>query len=289
MSFRAWVYAAALGLTVFASSGQAQQETQSEQGQPDTGQEPAQTLPVPLLVEIVGDEAEAEASQRREEEASQREIDDLVAQQGMNAATQAMNDATQKMAFHSLLSTIFVGVGTVLLVATLLLTWQANRAAVKAVEITEEVGKKQIRAYVHTDHVTTSVFPAGPSINVRIGVKNFGQSPARGLNLSYMWIVERVPFSSDWWNDIPEPSSQGDLPPGATAFVQLKAERSVDASKSFGKADYRDVVGGAASFWVIAKISYKDIFGNERETFERFRYDPGANEMVVEVTEAQNT
>lgn len=271
------------------TSGQAQQEAQGEQGQPETSQEPSQTLPIPLPVEIVGDEAKTEARQRREDEARQREIDDLIAQQGMNAATQAMNDATQRMAFHSLLSTIFVGVGTGLLVWTLWLTRSANRAAVQAVEVTDEIGKKQLRAYVHTDCVSVDVSILGPRMDIRIGVKNFGQTPARELRVSYEWIVERVPFSSDWWNEIPAFSSQGDLPPGATAFVRLRAERSADVGKSLSTSDHRDVIGGSASFWVIAKISYRDIFGGERETFERFRYDPAANEMVVELTGTQNT
>jgi hypothetical protein len=207
----------------------------------------------------------------------------------MNAATQSIDAATQDMRDYALYSTWFVGAGTILLIVTLILTWQANRAAVKAVEITEEIGKKQIRAYVHTESVATAVYPSGPRMDVRIGVRNFGQSPARGLRVSYVWIVERVPFSGDWWSEIPPFGSQGDLPPGSTTFVQLRAERSVDTSKSFTHTDFNDVIGGSAVFWVIAKIAYEDIFGGRRETFERYRFDPAGNEMVVELTCHQNT
>lgn len=48
----------------------------------------------------------------------------------MNAATQAMNKATEDMRDYALYSTVLLGVGTVLLIGTLLLTLQANNAAV---------------------------------------------------------------------------------------------------------------------------------------------------------------
>ena len=146
MPFRSWVIAVAFGL--IAVSGQAQEQAQSPSGQTESQQSPSQALPLPLPVEIVEDQATADARERSEKESEQREVKDLVAQQGMNAATQAMNIATQRMADYALYSTILVGVGTVLLVVTLLLTWQANRAAVKAVNITWEIGKAQTKPYM---------------------------------------------------------------------------------------------------------------------------------------------
>lgn len=130
MLYRSWLFAVAFGLILLPVSGQAQGETDNEQGQAATHQEPAQTFSTPIR--IVEDEGEAEARQRREAEARQHDKDDLIAQQGMNAATQAMNEATQRMAGYSLLSVVFIGIGTILLVWTLFETRKATISATDA-------------------------------------------------------------------------------------------------------------------------------------------------------------
>jgi hypothetical protein len=147
--------AIALGLMLLTVSGQAQEEPQGGQGQTSQQQDPPRPLPIPLPVEIVEDQAAADARQRREEEATKREFDNLVAQQGINAATQAMNEATQRMALYSLISTALVGIGTVCLLGTLVLSAQANKsaslaakAALDTVEITRETGVAQTRSYI---------------------------------------------------------------------------------------------------------------------------------------------
>ena len=130
-----WGILFALGLVWAASLGQAQEQAQTPQETPATEQEPPQALPIPLPVDIVEDQAAADARERREAEAEQREIEDLIAQQGMNAGTQAINEATQRTADYAFWSTVFVGIGTILLIATLVLTLQANWAAQKAVTV----------------------------------------------------------------------------------------------------------------------------------------------------------
>lgn len=117
-----WIFTSAIVLTLLSPLGQAQENAQSGQGQTTQEQKPTQTLPIPLPVDIVVDKASADARKRHEAVTRQHEIDDLAAQQGMNLATQAMNEATQRMAFYSLISTFFVGIGTILLFYTLWLT-----------------------------------------------------------------------------------------------------------------------------------------------------------------------
>lgn len=130
-------------------SGQAQTDPDQGQWRTDQQQQPSQTLPVPVPIVIIEDESTTHTRERRETEATQREIEDLLAQQGMNVATQAMNEATQRMADYAWWSMVFVGIGTFLLTATLFLTGQANRAAIRVVEETKRIGDAQIRAYVH--------------------------------------------------------------------------------------------------------------------------------------------
>ncbi len=148
-----WYVILALGLNVACGLGQAQEQTDGGESAAPTQEQPPPSLPLPFPVEIVEDYESAEARKRREAEAVQREKDDLVAQQGMNSATQAMNDATQKTAFYSLLSTLLVAIGTALLIWTLFLTRQANKAARDAVVITQKVGERQVRAYVNFQYI----------------------------------------------------------------------------------------------------------------------------------------
>lgn len=121
-----WVAAIAIGMTFFAFSGQAEEKAKTEQWEANQQESPPQTLPIPLPVHIVEDQAAADARERREEEARNREIADVAAQQGMDASTRAMNAATQDMREYAFYSTIFVGVGTCLLFVTLGLTYMVT-------------------------------------------------------------------------------------------------------------------------------------------------------------------
>lgn len=179
MSARYWIIAFALGL--IASLGQAQEQSQKPRLTTQQEHTPTGPFPIPVPVDIVEDQSTIEARQRVEEEAREREMRDLAAQEGMNAATQAIKQATLDMRDFSLYSTILVGVGTALLFVTLWLTRQANRAAQAAVDVTREIGEKQVRAYpsvtsVHVGGITNGL------PNIIIKISNSGNSPALRMN-----------------------------------------------------------------------------------------------------------
>lgn len=184
MFFRAWVYAAAFGLVFLPCLGQAQEQAQSPGGQIESQQAPTDTSQFSIPVEIIENQAAAEARERREKEAEQREIDDLIAQEGMNAATQSIEAATRDMRDYALYSTIIVGIGTVLLVGTLWLTWQANRAAVAAVEASNSFNRPWISVDITIRPNTESVqhkgflYPGSASFSFIVKMKNVGRSPA---------------------------------------------------------------------------------------------------------------
>ncbi len=158
------------------SSGQAQEQAQTEQGGAGSEQKP--TFPFVFQVDVTESQAEAESSKRREAEARQREIDDLIAQQGMNAATQAMRQ-------YSYVQTWLIGIGTALLIATLWLTIKANNSARDAVQVAREIGQAQTRAYLSfkVDVSDTGHNPDQNGILVTFAVNNSGASPAIGANI----------------------------------------------------------------------------------------------------------
>lgn len=186
-----WIIAVALGLSLpnlLQAQNQQEQTNQSpaiEQSQTD---DPVFSFPV----ELIESQEAAEARERRERESTQREIDDLIAQQGMNAATQAMNEATQSMKNSAWVSTGLVGLGTILLVWTLFLTRQANRAATEAVAITRTMGIAEHRPYVDLEvrppisHWSID----DPSIifwRLMVVINNSGNTPAHRLRMRSCW------------------------------------------------------------------------------------------------------
>ena len=166
-----------------ASLGEAQEQAPEAQEQTANQQEETQPLPIPLPVEIIESEESSQARQRSEEEARYREIEDLIAQQGMNAATQSIDAATQDMRDYALYSTLLVFVGTLLLFWTLRLTRQANSAALKSVEITEKMGRLQTQAYISLSdvnlHYTLSEDGLPVALTVRPLFTNTGNSPGK--------------------------------------------------------------------------------------------------------------
>ena len=187
---------AALGLICLTTLGQAQEQASEPKRETATQQQPAQTLPIPLPVDIVEDKTTAEARERHEAEARQREKEDLVAQQGMNRATQAMNEATQRMADYAYWSTGLVGFGTFLLVITLWLTRQANKAAQAAVEVTRDIGEKQVRAYLYCKSAEYR-FEKETLVAI-LELENTGQSPARNVTATAKAEIHEVALRPDF-------------------------------------------------------------------------------------------
>ncbi|MCZ7887836.1 MULTISPECIES: hypothetical protein [Agrobacterium] len=176
-------------MTLTFGSGQAQDQPDKASGEAGAHQSAPYQFPFSVPVNIIEDKATSDARDRHEQEARQREIEDLVAQQGMNFATQAMNDATQRMAEYAWWSTVFVGIGTLLLIFTLWLTRLANKAAQEAVAVTRDMGQRQLRAYLHVGAnypfaiIEGDVSSDGTKIvqgfGVSLSIENKGITPAK--------------------------------------------------------------------------------------------------------------
>ncbi|WP_273240455.1 hypothetical protein [Hyphomonas atlantica corrig.] len=129
------------------------------------------SVPNPLPVTIV--ESEEQALDRKSilERTELLEQDNLVAQQGVNAATQRMAD-------YALWQTMLVFIGTVALLFTLYLTRQANKAAQNAVRVTERIGRAQLKANIE---VTGGrfVIDSDDTFKAFLVFRNTGQSSAK--------------------------------------------------------------------------------------------------------------
>lgn len=173
---RDWLFAVVLGL--IAASLQAQEQANRAQPAEQQSGQQAKAFEPSIPVRIIESEESARARESRERESNQREKDDLIAQQRMADATEAMNDATQSMKNAAWWSFGAVALGTALLVYTLLLTREANKSAREAVEVTRKIGQAQVRAYISVVSIHGQPIPNHSGTRFTVRIRNTGASPA---------------------------------------------------------------------------------------------------------------
>ncbi|OUS19330.1 hypothetical protein A9Q95_13600 [Rhodobacterales bacterium 59_46_T64] len=250
MPFRSWLCVFALGLT-FATSGQAQQQAQDEQEGASQQQQPTAELPIPIAVEIIEDQAAADTRKIRESESRQRDIDDLIAQQGMNESTRSMNDATQEMRDYVYIQTVLIGLGTALLVVTLMLTWGANRAAVKAAMVSLRVERPWIKVSIETGD---ELFGTPPDMWIcyELSFENVGKSPA---TITDVFMEYRLPGIEG------KPIRTDPIKMGATVFPS--GVETVEVK------DHLQVTSNNHSARLVVCTHYVDLLTNEKHWVER--------------------
>lgn len=257
MSFRAWLFISVIGLTFSPISLQAQEHAENEAGNAEGHQPP--TLPFVIPVNVIEDDASAEASQRSEEESRQREKDDLIAQQGMNVATQAMNEATQSMKRASWLSTILVGIGTGLLIWTLVETRRATKAASDGTKIAERALIEIERPWVLANGVRfmwgvnamPGDFHGQKGFIPYIVFQNYGRSPAFDVKLKFNTFVAEANSENITFGDILiEDGEVGTVTgPGHEGGHQVGA--------FWGQAACEEILTGAKEFYVHVVVEYR--------------------------------
>lgn len=257
------------GLMLFSLSGQAQQQDENAQGAATEQQDKPQILPLPLPVEIIESDAAAEARQRSEDEAKEREIRDLAAQEGVNVATQAMNDATQRMAQYAFWSTVTVGVGTILLFWTLLETRGTNQSARAAVDVSRkavDVTQAQVRAYVGIDHVSASINEMDRPA-VKVAFTNYGATTAKDVQVTVSCEIGPAGTVGGPARSVSITDRRSTLP----INVESKncAERTIvfDALTS---EMVKSLTPLPATFIATIEIQYEDVFGDIRTEHQKF-------------------
>lgn len=264
MSVSRWIIAVTFGL--IASLLQAQEQTSNRPTGATSESHPSQSNTFGIPVRIVEDPIAAESRERRESEAAQREKDDLVAQQGMNAATQAMNEATQSMNRAAWWSFGAIAIGTMLLIWTLFLTRQANRAAQAAVDATREIGEAQVRAYVSFEFDDLRCDDAGvgrdgdPRVKIvlRGRLVNSGQSPAIQTSTSFFIGISGHQHEHKITGDEFFDAGQ------RATFIQSGGGVHQELSRTMSGSIDLIASGKKFPYFIIA-IEYTDVFG-ERVT-----------------------
>lgn len=265
MPTRSWIIAFALVVT-FTGSLQAQQETHPSQDWAGEEHQPAENLPPEISVRVIEDDEAAEARQRREEEADQREVEDLIAQQRMADATEAMNEATQSMERAAWWSVSIVGVGTILLVWTLFLTRSANRAAQEAVSVTQRIGEAQVRAYLGIVDVKVRKFATRQTPAYSFAIQNSGQSPAKIIRFCVGMRASDAAETAVFREMI---KKQG---PDITAGNYLPTDENFKSKLT--DEWYEAVMSSRKVVTIGGYVIYRCVFGKTRRLVFRYVMDP---------------
>jgi hypothetical protein len=240
--------------------GHAQDEVANQQQGASAKEAPKSSLQMPLPVQIIENDESAEARQRYETISQENERNDLIAQQRVADATDAINGATQSMMWAAWLSAFFVGAGTFLLVWTLVLTRQANKAARDAVTVTNNIGYGQLRPYIGLTRTERVIDPTGWQLQPVW--KNFGQTPATNVKSMIGWaFLMEDPDHNYPFNDRPGTPVKLRLGPGddvATSGPHIPNH----LINEWGKAD--------GHFYIWGWIEYSDAMQPSRRHRSEF-------------------
>lgn len=216
---------------------------------------------MPLPVQILEEEAERDTRESQERQALQLQADDLAAQR-------AMNEASQRMASAAVTQTWIVGIGTVLLLATVILTAWASYAAHEAVRVTRDIGRKQVRAYPGIKQVKVGTSSESLTANFLIEVHNAGQSPAlKGLVTIRVFTEKGVVFGFAAFREIGAGVSQ-------TQTVRVN-------TKDLTEIETKDSPSGGTYGLFDAVFVSEDVFDNGYETQYRGIVSFGWDEDVL--------
>jgi hypothetical protein len=255
---------------------QPRQDARTEQSQDHAVQEEAEADRIAAMlnhmIEAATSDLIAEENAQQRERQEQREIADLQAQQDMALWA-------ERMFWASIATVALTAVGLVLILRTLHYVARATRAVIKAaedaergvrataraVEITEDTAKRQLRAYVGTSRVYFGDFNPARPISVIVEIQNFGQTPAYDYQPT-LWLEVRphpevgAAFST---NEVALTDGTESLMPGNKSIVICKFDHPRIAELI--TAIERDL----CALYLLGTIRYRDIFGNDRYTNAR--------------------
>lgn len=184
MLSRDWLAGIALGLA-FSLSGPLSAQVSPEQSEPNQAEGQRQEsggqagpAPFSVPVRILEEPEESESAEREQQKATQREIEDLLAQQ-------SMADSTKEIVFWTRLQVVLATLGTIALIYTILLNRKATLAAIRAADTARDaIGVERAwilllgqSIYQMRDVVVNGVLH-DQVVGFDLRWQNFGRSPA---------------------------------------------------------------------------------------------------------------
>ena len=245
----ALLVAVAAGLLVAPLHGEPHQHPQRP-GHDTQQAEDSQGRPqAPVLVKLLNTgKSDSEAAQEREQ-ARKRENTD---------------------AWSVLFTAIIAGVGVLQLLAFL----GQKRALERTIEQAKAAEERQFRAYVFPYEPKLSQIGPGWPIHVKVGVKNYGNTPASRVRCDVQLLMREFPPTEvPQLGHVPEPTAFTWLPQGATFGF------SHSLSGTLSQAQIQAMGEGTCAIYLVGRITYLDVF-QRRQTTDFLLFHNGSLERM---------
>jgi hypothetical protein len=157
----------------------------------------------------------------------------------------------------------------------------AATAAKNSVELAEDTAKKQLRAYVLPTKGEVKGLNVNGPLQVRIAVRNSGQTPAYNATIGV----------DTWWEEIPrQPPVAGALPTKEGMQVTLAAGEETYVDHVVKEQRRQELKSRKAILHAAGSVRYKDIYGVKHESSFHFvqggEFDPTA--PLMSLSEGKN-
>ncbi|WOI57143.1 hypothetical protein [Palleronia sp. LCG004] len=205
--------------------------------------------------------------QHQEQQAFELDRDALATQKEISAATQLMKDAAQSTARYTLLSTIFVPIGTLFVLWSLQIARRSNVLASKALISSRFYSHWEMRPYIYADVEQDFTFADNftrkeDGWKLTFKISNFGKTPAcvKSLRIVYNeWSKGQPagnvfePLHSDHENNVFQKGDIHTVYPGVTP---------VNLVTNFGNLEILEDLDIGSKYATIGLIiDYEDSFG----------------------------
>ncbi len=150
------------------------------------------------------------------------------------------------------------------------------------------VAVRQLRAYVYPWVKRIKKFSLIEPVEITIGLKNCGQTPAKDCECSGVVFVAVLPLDDD--AKMPDPTEPSDMLRHSKNPIYPQGELSIDCDSIdiLNSAIVEGLRAGKAAIYVAGEARYKDMFRFRRRTQFCWYIDPTHAKLLIDDAQGKN-
>lgn len=143
--------------------------------------------------------------------------------------------------------------------------------------IAEEAMRLQQRAWVFVTEIRASELQAGKPLDITLGFKNTGRTPARNVQIATQ--VDSLPKGRELEPRLEKAYSRGIIPPEGTVFANVGNGNG--HSQGLTQEDLQAIKSGDLVVWAYGTLTYDDVFEVRQATMFCYRLQPDGHTFAV--------
>jgi hypothetical protein len=143
--------------------------------------------------------------------------------------------------------------------------------------IAEEAMRLQQRAWVFVTEIRASELQAGRPLDITLGFKNTGRTPARNVQIATQ--VDSLPKGRELEPRLEKAYSRGIIPPEGTVFANIGNGNG--HSQGLTQEDLQAIKSGDLVVWAYGTLTYDDVFEVRQATMFCYRLQPDGHTFAV--------